>query len=235
MLYTHWINIYHSYPQSGRDTNQYGLSTARHGALHATGSYCTRLSAFSLSGVYRTPMGTTRRDASSRDEGMTFQLDTRAPGEALACRSVWSTARVAGYEPHPDTIIVLYGGPLLLQLFELHDLRASSCEICVLFFLLSTSYFCLINRRTSSSRLLGDSRLYFFGRWEGSVGWEFVYTESVDKYPFRAEFRVDVVLSGVYICVLTCSLHPSPFHNYHYRTSCPLRPPCDNETRVLAF
>ena len=68
-------------------TNQYGLRTARHGALHATGSYCTRLSGFSLSGVYRTPIGTTRRDASRRDEGITFQLHTCAEEYKLAYSS----------------------------------------------------------------------------------------------------------------------------------------------------
>ena len=46
-------------------TDQNGFRTERHGCLQVTGSNCSNGdSGFSLRGVYRAPMGTTRREAS---------------------------------------------------------------------------------------------------------------------------------------------------------------------------
>jgi len=46
-------------------TYQKGFKTDLHGALQMTGSNCSRgLSGFSLRGVYKAPIGTTKREAS---------------------------------------------------------------------------------------------------------------------------------------------------------------------------
>lgn len=64
-------------------TWQKGFRTARHGALQVTGSYWRRgvPSCFSFKGVYRAPIGTTRRLASMREDGKVFH-DSRTPSRS---------------------------------------------------------------------------------------------------------------------------------------------------------
>jgi hypothetical protein len=64
-------------------TYQYGLSTPLHGARHTTGSYCSNgVSVFSFKGVYRAPMGTTRREASC-SSGQRLVIRTLLAGRTM--------------------------------------------------------------------------------------------------------------------------------------------------------
>lgn len=95
---------------------QKGFRTERQGCLQVTGSNCNRgVSSFSLSGVYRAPMGTTSLDASYA--GISH--------EAAEAPYNWGKADHAGagedVPAQTDAIAVLDLTPLLFQRLVIHD------------------------------------------------------------------------------------------------------------------
>jgi hypothetical protein len=103
-------------------TYQNGLSTPLQGALQTTGSYWSSgVSVFSFRGVYRAPMGTTRREASCSS-------GQRSVTSALA--GVSYHARAGKRVPtEADAISVLDIAPLILQCLKVGHvvLRSPSC------------------------------------------------------------------------------------------------------------
>ena len=89
-----------------------GLSTARHGALHVTGSYCNKgVSGFSFKGVYRAPMGTTRREASLKDISKVGNEEWDQLHHAGAWKCV---------PTKPNAVAILDLTPLVFQSFVVH-------------------------------------------------------------------------------------------------------------------
>lgn len=78
-------------------THLYGLSIARQGGLHVTGSYSTGgRSSRSLSGVYNADIGTTVRVASIRDEGHTFKERRTPTNDHTTCQ--YSITHILNHE-----------------------------------------------------------------------------------------------------------------------------------------
>lgn len=89
-----------------------GLSTARHGSLHVTGSYRSNgVSGFSFKGVYRAPMGTTSREASLTDVSSSQPWIQWCKYHARAWESIPAES---------DAIAVLHLTPLVLQSVVVH-------------------------------------------------------------------------------------------------------------------
>ena len=89
-----------------------GLSTARHGALHVTGSYCNKgVSGFSFKGVNRAPMGTTRREASLRN----ISKVNKEREDELHHAGAWKRVPTK-----PNAIAILDLAPLVFQSFVVH-------------------------------------------------------------------------------------------------------------------
>ena len=114
-----------------RFTDQYGLRTARHGALHATGSYCSNgvPSVFSFKGVYKALIGTSCSvsDKTQRIQGIDRRVPTRRDASyATLDISIfvdWETyhARAGKCIPaETNTISVLDLTPLVLDRVIVH-------------------------------------------------------------------------------------------------------------------
>lgn len=109
-------------------TDQNGFRTERQGCLQVTGSNCSNGdSGFSLRGVYRAPIGTTRREASC-EVGQTLLQSKQGP----TCRAYHPGAR-KDIPAETDAIALLDIAPLLLESLIIHlchvDLAAQPVAI----------------------------------------------------------------------------------------------------------
>lgn len=101
---------------------QYGLSTALQGGLQIIGSNCNSgVSGFSFNGVYRAPIGTTRREASCDK----FSISELSKGKV----SVYHAGAWEDVPTKADAISVLIVAPLLLHCLEVHDCDRDWCIV----------------------------------------------------------------------------------------------------------
>jgi hypothetical protein len=99
---------------------QKGLRTALQGALHATGAYWSSgVSVFSFKGVYRAPMGTTRREASCRSHQHSVHSSAILEPSTHHARAGKSIPAQA------DAITILDLAPLFLESFEIGHVGSS--------------------------------------------------------------------------------------------------------------
>lgn len=99
---------------------QYGFSTALQGGLQIIGSNCSSgVSGFSFNGVYRAPMGTTRREASCDK--------VRKSAYCIGRISMYHAGTWKDVPTQADAISVLIVAPLLLHCLKVHNCDRGWC------------------------------------------------------------------------------------------------------------